>query len=105
MKKMLFILLGILILLIGACAQSSPIQSTISQVYSGVLTGINLVPDGYTATPGTITLDNTTIVFGYFVDIKGEALRDLTLGAYYRLLFKEQGTHFSYYYIEKIKEK
>jgi hypothetical protein len=87
MKGFITILIGLLalIMLFGGCASSSPIQYTNRQVYMGILTDINLVPNGYPSTPGTVTLDNSTIVFGYFLNVKGEALQDLTLGATYRI--------------------
>jgi hypothetical protein len=109
MKKITTILTSLLVVLViplVGCAPSSPIQSDRHPrlVYEGILTNANLVTDGYTSTPGTVTLDNKTIVFGRFYDIKGQRLQELTLGIPCRILFKEQES-ITYYYIEQIKNK
>lgn len=98
------ILIGLLLVLFVGCVASPPIQHENRQCYEGVLTDTNLVPDGYTSTPGTITLGNKIVVIGGFYDIRGEELRDLTIGCSYRVLFKEKGSATNYYYIEEIKK-
>jgi uncharacterized protein YceK len=107
MKRIAFILTISLavILLLGGCASQSPIYHTDKVVYEGTLTSANLVPTGYSSVPGSVILDNKTVVLGYFRDARGKTLKDLTLGIPCRILFAEQGTSYTYYYIEQNENK
>lgn len=102
MKRIIVVLFCLVALLVVGC--SSPVRYIYQQPYSGVLVSADLHQDGnYKVAAGSITLGDK-VIFGKFYNSKGDYLRDLEIGATYRLSIMDDSQYYIQYYVEKIKD-
>lgn len=99
MKRIIVVLFCLAVLLVVGC---SPVRYIYQQPYQGVLTNAVLDISDYGQCYGTLTFDNKTVVVGALYDTQGKIIQSLELGEKYRLVLKEFGTYYNYYYVEKI---
>lgn len=106
-KSKVWVYVCLLVLVVVGSVGCATTKYVYQQPYQGALTyvNINIICDNGWTSRGTVVLNEDVILIGVFKDVRDRNIRELSMGATYRIMLIDEGLGYNTYTIEKIKDK